>query len=282
MGNQPSSTSKPQTPSSAAPGPSTSSSGGSTPAHDIQSPRHSRKDTRNILHTTHHRSAAPPEASLAQATGSTVVSRPKSLPGTAVSSLSGSPHSNNSTPTTRELGGSSRMTAAAAERPSEPRPVHQPSKPVDVPCEPSSHSAHQPPHAHYNSDEPSATRGGDPDLQPLSGGGSVTDMYLQHPPRLPLPIEEELHTPGSPILAPEEEGLPDTAELGDSSMDALTRKSSGLSAGTVEDEDEVEELRVDKTRPVVPTKLEWKRGGDKIYVTGSIFQWNRKHRLHPV
>lgn len=269
MGNHPSTTSKPQTPTSSAPGPS--SSGGSTPAHDSQSPRHGRKDTRNIFHSTHHRSAAPPEASLAQATGSTVASRPKSLPGTAVSSLSGSPHSNNSTPTNREL--SARMEKPI---PIEPRPVirDEPSKPVDVPCEPSSQSAHQP-HAHYNSD--TAAHGD----QQLMSTGSVTDMYLQHPPRLPLPIEEELHTPGSPILPPQEEGLPEPGELGELSTDVLTRKSSGLSAGTA-DEDEAEELRVDKTRPVVPTKLEWKRGGDKIYVTGSIFQWNRKHRLHPV
>ncbi|KAF7534116.1 hypothetical protein G7Z17_g13406 [Cylindrodendrum hubeiense] len=61
----------------------------------------------------------------------------------------------------------------------------------------------------------------------------------------------------------------------------MTRKSSALSATTV-DEEEGEELRVDKTRPTVPTKLEWRRGGDKIYVTGTIFQWNRKQRLHPV
>lgn len=271
MGNHPSSTSKPATPTSAAPGPSSSS--GSTPAPDSQSqsqsPRHSRKDTRNILHSTHHRSAAPPEASLAQATGSTVVSRPKSLPGTAVSSLSASPHSSASTPTNREL-------AARMDKPAEPRPIRdEPTKPVDVPCEPSYQSAHYP-HAHYNSDAAAHSD------QNLLSNGSVTDMYLQHPPRLPLPIEEELHTPGSPILAPEEDdGLPEPGELGESSTDALTRKSSGLSAGTAED-DEAEELRVDKTRPVVPTRLEWKRGGEKVYVTGSIFQWNRKHRLHPV
>ncbi|KAG9255265.1 5'-AMP-activated protein kinase beta subunit, interation domain-containing protein [Emericellopsis atlantica] len=266
MGNHPSSTSsKPQTPTGA-------SSGSATPhGHDSQSPRHSRNHTRNILqHSTHQRSAAPPEASLAQAQGSTIVSRPKSLPGTAVSSLSGSPRSNNSTPTSRDL-------ASRMEKASESRPFvrHEPTKPVDVPMEPGSHSSGHP-HAHYNSD--TAATHSDPNL--LSNE-SMTDTYLAHPPRLPLPIEEEVHTPGSPILAPEEQGLPDVGELGESSADVLTRKSSGLSAGTAEDED-FEELRVDKTRPVVPAKLEWKRGGDKIYVTGSIFQWNRKHRLHPV
>ncbi|KAG6251811.1 hypothetical protein E4U24_001013 [Claviceps purpurea] len=109
-------------------------------------------------------------------------------------------------------------------------------------------------------------------------------MYLRGPPRLPLPIEEEVHTPGSPILAPEDILVPkeDIAEvdLGESS-DGVTRNQSGVSATTVDD-DESEELRVDKTRPVVPTKIEWRGGGEKIYVTGTIFQWNRKQRLHPV
>jgi hypothetical protein len=106
-------------------------------------------------------------------------------------------------------------------------------------------------------------------------------MYLTRPPRLPLPIEEEVHTPGSPILAADQDpGLPDIDQI-DSSSDGMTRKSSALSATTV-DEEEGEELRVDKTRPTVPTELEWCRGGDKIYVTGTIFQWNRKQRLHPM
>ncbi|KAK2601929.1 galactose metabolism-related protein [Conoideocrella luteorostrata] len=201
-------------------------------------------------------SAAPPEPSLAQATGSTIVSRPKSLPGTAVSSLSGSPHSN----------------ISSSVKPSEARPVRdEPTKPVDVPVESGSLRSHK---------EAQISHAQQADLDPyLVSNNSVTDMYLRGPPRLPLPIEEEVHTPGSPILAPEE-GLPDV-ELGGESSDGLTRKSSALSATTLDD-DESEELRVDKTRPVVPTKIEWRRGGDKIYVTGTIFEWNRKQRLHPV
>jgi hypothetical protein len=293
MGNQPSSSSKPATPTSSStvaqsqPTSGVATPGGSVSGHDSshsQSPRSSRRDTRSIIHTAAQRSAAPPEASLAQAQGSTIVSRPKSLPGTAVSSLSGSPLSNASTPANSHKDAAIMQKAApAAAIPgttptstTEPRPIirnDRPSKPMDVPVEPGSSSINHP-HAHYNSDI--AAQG----ESHLVSNSSVNDMYLTHPPRLPLPIEEEVHTPGSPILAPEEEGLPDVGEIGDS-LDTLTRKSSGLSAGTV-DEEEGEELRVDKTRPVVPTKLEWRRGGDKVYVTGSIFQWNRKQRLHPV
>jgi hypothetical protein len=323
MGNNPSSASKPTTP--------VSSAGTSTPAgvasHDAHahsqsqtpsplapssstqsSPRHSRRDTRTIIspHST-QRSVAPPEASLAQAHGSTtVVSRPKSIPGTAVSSLSGSPHSNASGPTpiaassshhhhhrhqgsaggTASASGSYTMSSGSANagRGPEPHPAagrDEPSKPVPVPVSESSslrsHNVYQQPHAHYNSD-----MGPQSSDQNLVGHGSVTDMYLMQPPRLPLPIEEEIHTPGSPILPPEEGDDQDVPEVQlVNSSDALTRKSSGLSAGTVEEEDS-DELRVDKDRPLVPTKLFWKRGGDKIYVTGTIFQWNRKHRLHPV
>jgi hypothetical protein len=178
-----------------------------------------------------------------------------------VSSLSGSPHSVHSStaPSTKPV-----ATAAAAAEHGGIR--DEPTKPVDVPIIESSsvrsqHSAHA---SHIESY--------------LVSNNSVTDMYLTHPPRLPLPIEEEVHTPGSPIMTAQE----DLADLdfGDSS-DGMTRKSSALSATTMDDDD-AEELRVDKTLPVVPTRLEWKRGGDKVYVTGTIFQWNRKQRLHPV
>ncbi|PHH62167.1 hypothetical protein CDD81_7361 [Ophiocordyceps australis] len=218
----------------------------------------SRRDARNILpvHST-QRSAAPPEASLAQAHGSTSVNRPKSLPSTAVSSLSASPLSNVSTP-----------TRSADNRQAQRQ---EPTKPVDVPVESSSLRSHaiyphHPAQSHHLHTHHTVSN------------SSLTDMYLRGPPRLPLPIEEEVHTPGSPILAPDD-GF-GQIDLGDSS-DGLTRKSSGVSANTLDDE-ESEELRVDKTRPLVPVRLEWNHGGEKVYVTGTIFQWNRKHRLHPV
>lgn len=110
---------------------------------------------------------------------------------------------------------------------------------------------------------------------------SVQDMsYITRPPRLPLPIEEEVHTPGSPIVAPTDLGEP-LEDVNVLNPESLPRRSSTLSSSTIDEED-AEELRVDKTRPTVPTRLEWLRGGDKVYVTGTIFHWNRKTRLHPV
>ncbi|KAF5244930.1 hypothetical protein FAUST_2039 [Fusarium austroamericanum] len=263
MGNNTSSSSKPTTPTTSAPG---SAHGGHLHGHE--SPRHHlRKDARNIITGHTHRSAAPPEPSMAQAQGSTVINRPKSLPPTAVSSLSGSPHNNF---TAVHKTASSSDAKAIAEKQGtatlESKSHHrdEPTKPLDVPMESSSLRSHQSAHVHDSA---------------LIPNSSITDMYLTRPPRLPLPIDEEVHTPGSPILAPENDQEGDVEPI--DSLDGITRKSSALSATTVDEEDG-EELRVDKTRPVVQTKLEWLSGGDKVYVTGTIFQWNRKQRLHPI
>lgn len=97
---------------------------------------------------------------------------------------------------------------------------------------------------------------------------------------MPLPIDEEVHTPGSPIIAPTDIGDP-VDSVDNLDPDGMTRKSSNLSSTTV-DEDDAEELRVDKTRPMVPVPVEWHRGGERVYVTGTMFNWNRKQRLHPV
>lgn len=104
--------------------------------------------------------------------------------------------------------------------------------------------------------------------------------FISRPPRLPLPIEEEVHTPGSPIIAPADIGEPvDSVDLDE---DILPRKTSNLSTTSTIDEEDTEELRVDKNRPTVLSTLLWCRGGEKVYVTGTIFSWNRKQRLHPV
>lgn len=104
--------------------------------------------------------------------------------------------------------------------------------------------------------------------------------HLTRPPRLPLPIEEEVHTPGSPILGPADAQAPlpelDPLEMGE----VLT---APLSPTETEDEDG-EELPVDRSKPTVETLFTWH--GDakvsKVYVTGTIFQWSRKHKLNPV
>lgn len=51
----------------------------------------------------------------------------------------------------------------------------------------------------------------------------------------------------------------------------------------MDEEDEEPELSLDNTKAVVPTLVEWVGGTEntKVYVTGSIFSWNKKQRLHP-
>lgn len=99
------------------------------------------------------------------------------------------------------------------------------------------------------------------------------------PPRLPLPIEE-VHVPGSPITMPQ--GI--SSAIGPNDVDGLPRRASALSSTTVDDEDVGDNEAFSKTRaitaPSVPTPIEWNGPGEKVYVTGTFVQWNRKFKLH--
>ncbi|KAF1813296.1 hypothetical protein P152DRAFT_395218 [Eremomyces bilateralis CBS 781.70] len=95
------------------------------------------------------------------------------------------------------------------------------------------------------------------------------------PPRLPLPIDEQVLMPGSPILAPREPG---SAEV-----DELPRKESMLSSTTVDEEeieDELPKSAEGVPQKTVPTLLEWAGPGEKVYVTGTFAKWDRKYKLH--
>ncbi|OLN84466.1 SNF1 protein kinase subunit beta-3 [Colletotrichum chlorophyti] len=252
MGNNPSSSSKTATPASS------SAVSHDSPKH--QHHQHHKRDSKHIIQPrSAERVAAPPEPSLTQAQGSTATKGPKPLQSIPISNFTtGSPSSNSS-------------TSVPPPKPPESKTIirDEPSKPVDVPAAQTESSSLR---SHYSAQmaEPA-----------MIGNSSVNDMsYLTRPPRMPLPIEEEIHTPGSPIIAPADANEASIAEV-ETLEDGMTRKSSALSTTTVDEEDG-EELIVDKTRPTVPTRLEWRRGGGKIYVTGTIFHWNRKHRLHPV
>lgn len=218
-----------------------------------------------------HREAVPAQASLAQAHGSTDIKNSQALP---ITSLAASPAGSTKSATA--------AGAASSTRPSEskplpvpaskdkPAPDAEPTRPVDVP------------NTNRDLEPTSPVSPLDASEAGIHAQGSISDMsFIGRPPRMPLPIEEEVHTPGSPITAPADAGEPvESLDLAGGDGD-IARKSSNLSTTTV-DEDDAEELRVDKTRPTVPTRLEWLRGGERVYVTGTIFQWNRKQRLHPV
>jgi hypothetical protein len=224
------------------------------------------------------RVAAPPEASLAQAQGSTTVGSHRTRP-----FLDRQPGSLNSSSTSTSTGSrtgavsqaqnpAANASNAPASIPAPPPLQHEHSQPVDVP----QHSHHD------NSREPDEPGILDQSslVNPVRTNSKSDMSYVNRPPRLPLPIEAEVHTPGSPITTPADASEP-VGDVDPLDTDALARKTSILSTASDEEED-VEELRVDKTRPTVPTRLEWRHGGKRVYVTGTIFQWNRKTRLHPM
>lgn len=232
-----------------------------------------RRENKNPIPVQGLRVAAPPEPSLTQAQGavqppsssnSSVASRPKPLqPRNIIGS---------STASSSTTAASSTSSAKPVEvrQQAKADPCYAPAKPVAVP------NSHNPPSSPRS---PRSEDGYETAAMPHSSMQDVS--YLTRPPRLPLPIEEEVHTPGSPIIAPADatEPIDDVEGLNNA---ALAHPTSNLSDTSALEEDDAEELLVDKTRPTVPTRLEWRHGGDKVYVTGTIFQWNRKTRLHPV
>jgi hypothetical protein len=90
---------------------------------------------------------------------------------------------------------------------------------------------------------------------------------VQRPPRLPLPIEQEYHDPGSPILSPTDlkGAIPDSELVDDdeplSEMGMYQIDSGGATT--------------------VPTVIEWKGPGEEVFVTGTFAGWSKKFRLRP-
>ena len=105
---------------------------------------------------------------------------------------------------------------------------------------------------------------------------------FSRPPRLPLPIEEELYTPGSPVILPQD--LPSEIEPieGDDSLDKSGRQTSMLSTTTADDEEIPDDIVFQDSagQGLVPTLIEWRQGGDRVYVTGTFVDWDKKVRLH--
>ena len=117
-----------------------------------------------------------------------------------------------------------------------------------------------------------------------------TPVSQMRPPRLPLPIADAQvdQIPESPALRPVKTGNEDVSTLYDdepmsATAETLRRKDSMLSA-TTQDEEEVGELQpyaVDTTgAKLVAIPIVWRQGGDKVFVTGTFANWQRKFKLH--
>lgn len=131
--------------------------------------------------------------------------------------------------------------------------------------------------------DPRRQRG--PDSQFESSGPPRDPNFVPHsnlnfPPRMPLPIEEELHAPYSPTITAQEF----SSSLHEEDFDgAIPRQSSVISSTTLEEEELGNELQPypyeAPPQGLVPTRLQWTQGGDRVYVTGTFAGWNRKFRM---
>lgn len=251
MGNTPSANAKPPTAAHAATTP-----GSAGPPAVRREPK-----LRDSIQA--QRVAAPPEPSMAQARGTNVTHgarKSHSQPPANAQPFASAPHPSLSSPSTHQ----SKLTDLKADA------KDQPSQPVAVPIPTTNPSPETAVQSQYS-----------PSMEPTALPVDAMSYHLTRPPRLPLPIEEEVHTPGSPIIAPADVDTPLlTSEVLEDEI--LPRRSSALSSTTVEDDEDAEELPVDKTKSLVPTEFEWHGGGEKVYVTGTIFQWSRKSKLYPV
>jgi hypothetical protein len=148
-----------------------------------------------------------------------------------------------------------------------------PTRPVDVPVVP-----REEPQGSRQDDPASSIDPADASLQEYV----VSPSHFSRPPRLPLPIEEETHVPGSPILSSHNYSEDYSPIHHDEVEGALPRHASIISNTTnADDEDLGEEFKAPNTaRPTVPTLIEWEGEGERVYATGTFAGWNRKYRLH--
>lgn len=110
----------------------------------------------------------------------------------------------------------------------------------------------------------------------------IPNSQFNRPPRLPLPIEQEDFAPGSPIISPADLPGPLGRDPIPEEATQLERKSSVLSSTTVDEDDIPDDFQAHgkATGQMVDTLVEWKEGGERVYVTGSFSGWTKKHRLH--
>ncbi|KAF2669044.1 AMPKBI-domain-containing protein [Microthyrium microscopicum] len=274
MGNSPSTQAKAG--GQPSPRPSTGSANPPPSAHHIHHTHSaSQPTTSTSLSSVVSSSAAQPSESFEIAEGQSVSNyRERSASAILRSQTAGHGHNPTSAPTLRHIDSgtnssrlSSTSTLAMGNAESKSKKGHDANrfsppaaKPIAAPAVSNIHS------------KPS-----DPILDNDSYFATASD--LSRPPRLPLPIQDEVRSPGSPIISP--------TDVADDPIDASTQEAALLSttsvlSNTTLDEEDVGD-NVDTVRggvlPSVPTVVEWREGGNKVYVTGTFADWDRKYRL---
>jgi hypothetical protein len=99
---------------------------------------------------------------------------------------------------------------------------------------------------------------------------------------MPLPIGDATATSGSPIIGPEDSHIGFVS--GDRPLgEQASQDNAGISNTAVDDEETLDELEPYTPSGVgraVPTFIEWNGPGEKVYVTGTFVNWEKKYRLH--
>ncbi|KAJ5933507.1 Immunoglobulin E-set [Penicillium verhagenii] len=166
--------------------------------------------------------------------------------------------------------------------PGSPKPIIRPEKPVDRRPNPAPSRDVASPTDHSNPVQVPISRhaaGRDPvapSAPPLNSYYSAS-THLQRPPRMPLPIADATTTPGSPIIGPEDSHIQSMPadRLLDEQMEA-----SHHSNATLDGDEMVDELQPFGVGKAVPTVIEWNGPGEKVYVTGTFVNWEKKFKLH--
>ncbi|KAL9092711.1 MAG: hypothetical protein Q9159_000609 [Coniocarpon cinnabarinum] len=239
-------------------------------SRDLHGYKRAAKRRESVPALPHARAApAPPSESLESAQG-----RPSSTAASTTTSGHIPSHSRGRSQTSVSPSpqAQDRRSRENADPNGQPSQAQQ-ARPVDVPAHPVPTDPNVQPR--------SVTQNNSSSVSPSSY--HIPNSQYNRPPRLPLPIEQEDFAPGSPIISPAD--LP--GPLGQDSVPEeetaqLEHKNSILSNTTVEDDEVPDDFQTHgkASGHLVDTLVEWKEGGDRVYVTGSFSGWTKKHRLH--
>lgn len=99
---------------------------------------------------------------------------------------------------------------------------------------------------------------------------------------MPLPIGDATTTPGSPISGPEDSHIQSLSadQLVDQRMDSEATDMSSAALEGDELADELQPYTASGVGKAVPTVIEWSGSGQKVYVTGTFVNWEKKFKLH--
>lgn len=120
-----------------------------------------------------------------------------------------------------------------------------------------------------------------PSAPPMNSYYSAS-QHLQRPPRLPLPIGDANTIPGSPIMGPEDshiQSMP-TDRVMDNHLGSETTDRSSTTIEGDEGGDELQPYSASGIGKAVPTVIDWNAPGQKVYVTGTFVNWEKKFKLH--